>query len=158
VARILITSDYEYSGDKLDIGSYYFCQKDDNGTLQQNSLFHALLDIFYKSGCYSYPVDNYTDFRNYVKEHLGAGYESYFFMYESDNGLAEGRVKKLEDVPVLKLGIKADGNKMLWGDLKSWSKYTKKERMETINRLLVDMDNSGINSAKYFEIRKELEG
>ena len=154
--RILITNDYEYSGDKLDIGSYYHVEKDDNGTLQQNSLFHALLDIFYKTGSYSYPVNNYNDFRNYVKLNLGAGYESYVFIEITEKGIKKGRVKRLDDVPE-NIAVDEDGNRMLWGELKSWSKYTKKERMETINRLLADMDNSGINSAKYLEIRNELE-
>jgi len=43
MVRILITNDGEFTGSKLDVNSYYFCEKDESGTKLQNSLFHALL-------------------------------------------------------------------------------------------------------------------
>ena len=38
------------------------------------------------------------------------------------------------------------------GRLKSWADYTKKERTETIDRLISEMHQAGVNSTKFSEI------
>ena len=157
MVRILITADGEFTGSRLDVGGYYFCEKDDSGTLLQNSLFHSLLDIFYHSGVYSYPnVKTYEELRNYVKLNLGAGYKSYVFITLSNKGIKKGRVKKFEDVPE-NIATDEDGNKMLWGELKSWSKYNKKERTNTIQNLITEMINLNVHSKKFYDILQTLQ-
>jgi len=46
---------------------------------------------------------------------------------------------------------------MLYGLLKSWADYTKKERTETIDRLIAEMIQAGINSGKFHEILDGME-
>ena len=154
--RILVTADNEFTGDNLTIGSYYFCEQDDTGTLQQNSLFHALLGVFYKSGCYSYPVNSYIEFRNYVKEHLGAGVKRYVFIEQTKNGMKKGQCKNKENIPA-NIAIDETGEKMLWKELLSWSDYSRKQRKETIDRLISEMLQVGINTPKFNEILQGLE-
>ncbi len=43
---------------------------------------------------------------------------------------------------------------MIRGKLKSWSDYTKKQRKETIDNLISEMLQAGINSNKFQEIMK----
>jgi len=155
--RILVTADGEFTGDKLTVGSYFYCERDDSGSLQQNSLFHSLLGIFYSAGLYSYPnVSTYEELRNYVKLNLGAGYKSYVFIESTEKGIKKGRVKKFENVPK-NIATDADGNKMLWGELKSWSKYSKKERTSAIQNLITEMINLNVHSKKFYEILETIE-
>ena len=154
--RILAISDCEYSGDKLDTGSYYFVQKDDSGSLLQNSLFHGLLSVYFTSGMHSYPIDSFEDLKNQIKLKLGAGYKSYVFIEATNKGYRKGRVDNFDDVPD-NIALDENGKKMLWGELKSWSLYTKKERTNLIQNLIVEMINVGVSSKKFNDILKTLE-
>ena len=154
--RILITGDYEYTGDKLDIGHYYFVEKDDSGTLQQNSLFHALLDVYFASGCYSYPVTTKEGLKKAVKKSLGEGYERYVYFILTGKGIVKGEAKTMEEVPE-NVMIGADGKDMVYGELKSWSDYTKAQRTKTVQNLIAEMQMSGVKSIKFEEILKGLE-
>lgn len=44
------------------------------------------------------------------------------------------------------------------GKLKSWARYTKKERMNAIDSLVAEMHQSGVTSKKFDEILTGLEG
>jgi DNA-binding transcriptional regulator YhcF (GntR family) len=46
---------------------------------------------------------------------------------------------------------------MVYGILKSWHDYTKKERTETIDRLIAEMLQAGVNSNKFHEILRSME-
>jgi hypothetical protein len=50
------------------------------------------------------------------------------------------------------VAVGEDGKKMIAGKLKSWADYTKKERRETIDRLVSAMIQSGVNSKRFDEI------
>ena len=41
--------------------------------------------------------------------------------------------------------------------LKSWSDYTKRERQETISRLIAEMIQAGVHAKKFYEILDQLE-
>jgi len=154
--RILAISDFEYSGDKLDTGSYYFVQRDDSGSLLQNSLFHGLLSVYFISGLYSYPVNTFEDLKNQIKLKLGAGYKSYVFIETTEKGFKKNRVDSYEDVPK-NIAIDENGKKMLWGELKSWTLYTKKKRKRLMRNLIAEMINVGVSGKKFDEILRTLE-
>ena len=137
MVKILITADNEFTGDNLDVGRYYNVEPADTGTLAQNATFHALLQEYWRSACHSYNAKNFEHFRLLIKLYLGAGTENYYDLID-DNG-------KLFDEPVLKHRVK------------SWKKYTKKERMECIDRLIAEMYQVGVQSEKFNEIIRGLE-
>jgi hypothetical protein len=149
--KILVTAPGEFSGDGLIPGKYYDCELADSGTNAQNAAYHALLAEYFRSGLFSYPAKNVDELHNYIKKNLGLGFESYVYVEERENGLFRGEVKSLDDLPsgVAKDG---DGKKMVWGRLKSWSKYGKRARRETMEGLIAEMDTAGVRTKKYFEI------
>ena len=155
--RILCTAPGEFTGDDLEIGHYYFVEKDDSGTLQQNSLFHALLDVYFTSGCYSYPVSTKADLKIAVKKSLGEGFERIVYFIPTGKGPVKGEAKTMEEVPE-NVMIGADGKDMVYGELKSWSDYTKAQRTKMLQNLIAEMKLSGVNSKKFEEILKGLEG
>jgi hypothetical protein len=154
--RILATSDYEYSGDKLDVGHYYHVEEDDAGSLSQNSLFHALVDLYFVSGLYSYPAKTKEDLKIEIKKHLGAGYEFYIYVEQTWKGLRNGQVKRREDVPK-NLAIDVNGEEIVLGVLKSWSDYSRKERTNCIDLLIAEMKTAGVSSKKFFQLLDTLE-
>ena len=154
--KILITADNEFTGDALTVGRYYLVEPADTGTHAQNATFHALLDIFWRSGCHSYDAGSLEEFKKYIKKDLGSGYESYVYIEDTGNGLIKGNAKSFSDIPK-NVGIDKNGKKMIWGILKSWSDYSKKERLDTIDRLIVAMVNSGVNSKRFHEVLEGME-
>ena len=154
---ILCTAPGEFTGDNLIIGRYYQTEEISEGTLKQNSTFHALCQEFMRSGCHSYTVKSFDDFKKFIKRDYGAVYESYVCIEETEEGLIKKRVKKYEDLPEC-IAVDKDGKDMVWGELKSWKKYTKKQRMETIDRLIAAMIQYGVNTKKFHEILEGMEG
>lgn len=154
--RVLITGDNEFTGDRLETGSYYHVEKDDSGTLLQNSLFHALLSVYFVSGCYSYPAKDFGGLKNYVKKSLGAGFESYTYFVFTGRGVSKREAGTLEGIRG-KVALDENGERMVYGRLKSWSVYTKKERKECIDRLVAEMKAAGVSGKKFEEILKTLE-
>jgi hypothetical protein len=132
--RIRIIRPGEFTGDDLVAGELYDCVLADDGTEKQNRAFHALLQCYWASGCHSYNARNFEHFRALIKLYLGAGMEKFCNVANADGTpCPEGR---------------SDYR------LKSWADYTKKERKETIDRLIAEMEQAGVNSAKYEEILK----
>jgi len=107
------------------------------GTSEQNRTFHALCQEYWASGCHSYNATSFEHFRELIKLYLGAGVERYRDLVD-DNG-------EPVDEPVIK-----------WR-LKSWRDYSKKERTETIDRLISEMIQAGVKSKKFSEILQGLE-
>jgi len=155
MSRILVTADGEYAG-KLKVGCYYHCEPDEKGTKEQNSLFHALLGVWFVSGKYSYLVSTYEDLKKTVKLKMGEGYSSYVFIEQTEKGIKRRRVKNRDDVPE-NIALDENGIKMLWGELKSTTKYSKKQWINIISNLITEMINSGENSMKFNEILTTLE-
>ena len=135
--KILITASGEFTGPDLKIGSYYNAEPVNEGTDAQNKAWHSLLQEYWISGCHSYNARSFSHFRALIKLYLGAGMERFTNIVNTDGTpCPEGR---------------ADCR------LKSWSNYTKKERKESIDRLIADMEQAGVNTNKYYEILEGLQ-
>jgi hypothetical protein len=138
VLKILVTDRNQFTGANLKIGCYYSAEPvDGSGTSEQNKAFHALCQEYWRSGTHSYNAKNFQHFRELIKLYLGAGTERYYSLV-SDQGepVAE---------PILSWRVK------------SWANYTKRERTETIDRLIAEMVQAGVNSNKFNEILRGLE-
>jgi hypothetical protein len=147
---ILITAPGQFSGDDLKVGTYYRAEPAESGTWAQNRAFHALVQEYWVSGLHSYPAKTFEAFRNFIKRDLGAGFAGYEYIDIS------GHRRKSKEYPDDVMTV--DGEPFIFGRLKSWSDYTKKERRETIDRLLAEMYQAGVNSAHFQEIIKGMEG
>jgi hypothetical protein len=154
--KILVTGRNEFTGADLVIGKYYYAEPADTGTGEQNRAFHGLLQCYFTSGLHSYPAKSFEDFRNHIKKNLGAGFGSYVYIQDTGSGLEKGKAKAKAEVPE-NLAVDKCGKKMLYGILKSWADYTKKERTETIDRLIAEMIQAGVDSRKFHEILDGME-
>jgi hypothetical protein len=155
VVNILVTGN-----DMPEVGRYYNLEDAIEGTAAQNRTFHALTMEYFKSGHSSYDADNYADFKNQIKRHLGQGFEGFVYIDTVVNKNRDGGahykmydVKKLDEIP---LYIREDSHMkdMIRGKLKSWSDYTKKQRKNCIDNVINEMLQCGINTAKFQEILK----
>jgi hypothetical protein len=151
VAKIYITENGKFGGDDLVIGEWYDAEPSATGTERQNKVFHALVGEYFRSGCHSYPARSYDEFRNHIKKNLGAGFESYVYIAESPDGFTWGETKHFKDIPA-NVALDKNGKKLIKGKLKSWADYTKKERTETIDKLIAEMIQAGVNTKKFNEI------
>ena len=135
--RILCIGPNSYTGDDLIPGAEYDCVPADDGTDRQNAAFHALLQEYWASGCHSYNAKNWFHFREIIKRCLGAGKERYYDLLDADGELLEK--------PVIRWRIK------------SWKRYSKKERKEAIDRLIAEMHQVGVQTKKFYEILDGME-
>lgn len=147
--------------DMPEVGHYYILEDATHGTGSQNRAFHALTMEYFKSGMHSYTCDNYDDFRNQIKKTLGAGFEGFVYAcLRDDSSYCDTPIlkhaKTKEDIP-MHIRDSDYFKEMIFGKLKSWSDYTLKERKNTIDNLLAEMDNAGVNSKKYQEIREGMQ-
>ena len=134
---IVVTDRNQFSGDDLEIGKWYNAEPAATGTAAQNAAFHALVQEYWRSGCHSYNAVSFEHFRALIKLHLGAGAERFCNLVDADgNPLPGGRFDYR---------------------LKSWADYTKKERRETLDRLIAEMHQAGVNSRKFYEILRGME-
>lgn len=134
---ILCTGPGTYTGDDLKIGSYYQAESAAEGSSAQNRVFHALLAEYWRSGCHSYNAKSFEHFRELIKLYLGAGAEKYYSLVDVYGNLLE--------------------KPTVCYRTKSWGRYTKKERKESIDRLIAEMETVGVNTPKYREILRGLE-
>ena len=135
--RVRVISEGRYTGDDLVIGEEYDCTPVEDGTNNQNRAWHGLLAEYWRSCCHSYNARNFLHFRELIKLYLGAGAESYYSLVD-DNG------QPIEK-PVVRYRVK------------SWARYSKKERRESIDRLIAEMIQAGVTSNKFYEILNGLE-
>jgi hypothetical protein len=151
---ILITGEGTFIGDKLVIGKYYNYDPADTGSLAQGRAFHGLLQTFWASGLHSYPAKSFQEFREYIKRDLGAGAECY--IYVKKDGLLRAKSEDREEA-LREAAVDRYGRPVVWIKLKSWADYTKKERTETIDRLISEMHQAGVQTAKFYEILNGME-
>jgi len=143
-------------GELPEVGHYYYLESATEGTGAQNKTFHALTMEYWKSGQHSYNADTYNDFRNQIKKSLGAGFESFIYV-SMQNGIPKILdAKTINDIPEY-VKNDLDMKNLIRGKLKSWSDYSKKQRTETIDNVISEMLQSGVNSKKFEEIMKGLE-
>ena len=145
-------------GELPEVGSYYFLEKSEGGTGAQNKAFHALVLEYWRSGMHSYDAHSYADFRNMIKRHLGEGFESYLYIdHVTKDHPFFVEVKSSADIPQFVKDAHSYKKDMIRGRLKSWSDYTKKQRMNTIDNLIAEMHQAGVNTKKFQEILEGLE-
>jgi hypothetical protein len=140
------------------VGAYYTLEDAIEGTAAQNRTFHALTMEYFKSGQSSYDADNYADFKNQIKRHLGAGFDGFVYVGIAHEADGHGHpkmfeVKRIDDIPVTIKNDKYMAD-MIRGKLKSWSCYTKKQRKNCIDNVINEMLQAGINTKKFQEILK----
>ena len=157
---ILILDNDKYlpeSADKPVPGKHYNLEDAVEGTQAQNKLFHALVTEYWKSGLHpKYGGDDYDSFRDQIKRTIGAGFDRYVYSLLEDDRLKIKVVKHETDIPEF-IRNNPHGKDAMYGILKSWSAYTKKERQHTIDNLLDDMTAVGVQSKKFDEIREGLD-
>lgn len=139
------------SQDAPIVGKDYALEEASEGTFRQNRAFHALAMEYWRSGCASYPSKGFEDFRNEIKKNLGAGFEAYVYAV-IENGLPVIKDAKTWDEIPEALRHDPDKRRFIRGRLRSWADYTKKQRTETIDNLIREMVEAGVNSAKFGEI------
>lgn len=152
--KILITGSGEYTECSTDlpvVGRYYTLEDAEKGTGAQNRAFHALLGVYYKSGLWSYDCTSFEDFRNHIKKVHGAGFESYAYADIVDGLAVLKVVDTWQEVPEF---MRKDPRlkEYVRGRLKSWTDYKKKERRDTMGKLIAEMKMVGVNSKKFDEI------
>jgi hypothetical protein len=135
--RICVIEQGIFTGDDLQIGCEYDCTPAEDGTNRQNNAWHALLAEYWRSGCHSYNAKNFLHFRGLIKLHLGAGTERFYSLVDD--------VGRAVEIPIIKHRVK------------SWKRYNKKERKESIDRLIAEMHQVGVDSKKFYEILEGME-
>lgn len=154
--RIVDGSTYEATGDKPAPGVYVL-ESLESGTNAQNRAFHALLTEYWRSGAHSYQAKSFEEFRNMIKRGLGAGFESYVYAEIVDGKPRISGAKSYEEIP-LEVRKDPDLKNLVRGRLKSWADYTKKERRMTMDNLISEMHQVGVQSPGFMRILEGMEG
>ena len=149
-----------FTGAELKIGKWYEVKDAAEGTEAQNKAFHALLQEYFVSGLFSYPAKSIDELKKYIKKNHGAGFDYYIAAVQSKAYPTAGEVVQK------KFATKEEASKhatwfgrsqAVFGHLKSWSKYTKAERMGALDGLISEMLQAGCNSKKFEEILEGME-
>lgn len=156
---ITITAPGEYiakNGKEPIAGRSYTLEDVARGTGAQGRAFHALVQEYWKSGVHSYQAANFDDFRNQIKRALGAGFEAFVYVEIIDGKPAIFDAPAYQDIPE-HVRVDPDLKRLARGRLKSWADYTKAERMATLDRLIAEMHQVGVQTAKFYEILEGME-
>jgi hypothetical protein len=162
---ITIVSPGEYLCDTKEepkVGGRYLLEDAASGTRAQNNAFHALLDEYYRTWLWSYQGSGYNsgatydEFRNMIKRKLGAGFESFVYAEIVGGKPFVREVKTREEIPEAILRD-PDMREMIRGRLKSWADYTKRERRLTMDKLITEMVEVGVNTPHFREILDGME-
>jgi hypothetical protein len=162
---IQILPDGEYialSKDEPIVGRIYALDDVATGTAAQRRTFHALVTCYYNSGMWSYPGSGYkqgatwSEFRDIIKQKLGAGFEMYFYATVEDGKPVARKVKTLEEIPE-EIRTSPRRKEMIFGRLKSWTDYSKRERSRTIDSVKNEMLQVGVNTKAFQEILEGME-
>jgi len=157
--KILITGPgtFNQCGDETpEVGSKYALEEADTASGEQNRLFHALVQEYFKTGLSSRDAKELHKFRDQVKRDLGAGFEKVIYAVIEDGKAVIKEAGSYGEVPEA-VRNDPDLKKMILGKLKSWSDYTKKERTTTIDNLISEMHQVGVQTKHFHEILKGLE-
>jgi hypothetical protein len=155
--RIYVTGAGTFTGDHLEAGKWYEAQDAVTGTEAQNKAFHALVSEYYSSGAYSYNAKNVEELKGYIKKTYGAGFDCYYAV--GDKGGVYGLKRYKTKTEAFEAAVvNQNGEKLIHGHLKSWAKYTLKERTAAIDGLISEMLQAGVNSRKFEEILNGMDG
>ena len=155
--KILITEDgyMEQSSDLPVVGRSYILEDATTGSSAQNKAAHALIQEYFKSGCYSDEVDTWLELRNKLKIRLGEGFEAFVYV-DIKKSYRLQDAKNYKDIP-LHVRSLPERNLLIRGRLKSWADYTMKQRKNFIDNLIAEMDTAKVQTKKYYEIREGME-
>ncbi len=140
-----------FSGETPQAGRYYTLEDAVSGTSAQNKAFHALVQEYWRSGMHSYNAGSFEEFRELIKKHLGEGVDRWLYVDLLSATPKVVQVNHFEEIPQV-IRDREDRRDFIVGRLKSWADYTKKQRTETIDRLIAEMEQAGVNTRKYQEI------
>jgi len=143
------------------IGSIYELADWDDPSAKQGRTFEALVQEYWRSNAWSYESSGYRpgltlfEFRQQVKLKLGPGFEKIIYIDPETNLLKE--CAKAADLPD---AIKNSPNKskLAYGRLKSRSDWTKKELRTTIDNIITEGEQVGVNTKKWKEILSGMAG
>ena len=157
--RILITESGRYiteSADSPEVGKSYYLEDSANKTKAQRSAWHALVSEWYSSGCWSFvDTTDFNYFRDAVKKKYGEGFDRLEY---SDNDHNLQRVKTREEIPdEILIDFTENHTGRIKGVLKSFTRYTKKQVKNSIDKIIKAMDANGVDSKKYHEIIKGMQ-
>lgn len=158
--KIVITGPDTYESLSADVpepGMVYQLEDAAEGTGAQGRLFHPLVLEYWKSGLWSYPGSGYRpgltfhEFREEIKKKLGKGFEAFLYADIVDGKATVKKVAHFDDIPE---HIRTDERRreLIYGRLWSWVDYSKKWRRTTIDNLIHEMLEMGVNSKKFDEI------
>lgn len=105
---------------------------------KQNSCFHGLLSLFYRSGCYSCEANSFRELKKYYKKEIGL-IRSYVYF----NGTNIVEVKNKSDIPAY---INPNACRIV---LESFARATRKQAREGIDLIKSEMLQSGIEQTSY---------
>lgn len=137
------------------VGGRYELEDYDNPTNRQNRAFHALLTCYWTSGCHSSNATDFHRFRDEVKVRLGAGFEKIVYADWIDGKAQIVECKRRDEIP-RRILEDPDLAKIVKAKPLSWADYSKRQRTETIDRLIAEMHAAGVNSKKFHEILEGL--
>ncbi len=149
-------AEFNVTGKPPKAGFYYSIEEYHNGTAAQNRFFHLLVTEYWSSGMHSYHADDFGHFRNLIKKVLGEGFELFLYTVIEDG---KSRIKKVLTYEEVPQDIKDDPDMkdMIFAKLKSWSDYTLSQRKRTIDRLITEMIQVGVNSKRFEEILADMQ-
>jgi hypothetical protein len=155
---ILVTGPETFTTVKGDpeVGRKYSLAPADDATERQNRAFHALVQEYWRSGQHSYNVKTFSEFRDVIKRDLGAGFDRYVYATIVGGKAMIKTALTRSEIPA-EVWADPDLKKMVMGRLKSWSDYTKRERSETIDRVISEMHQAGVKTEKFYEILEGME-
>ena len=158
--KILITGPGTFTTKSRDLpveGQEYILENALDGSSAQNKATHALIQEYFKSGCYSDNANTWLELKEFLKRRIGEGFETFLYFDKDDvaSGLQESKLYL--DIPE---HIRKSKNRtsFIKGKLKSWSEYTQKQRREFIDNLLAEMGTAQVQTPKFYEIIAGMEG
>jgi len=173
--KILILGHGRYSIESKDppeVGRYYDLEDSVFGTAAQNRAFHSLLFAFWnwmhKTDTFQIEADGKgydlttpdpDSFKELFKARYCDGFDHYEYADIIDKKVLMVKEKIFDNIPDYVIDDFHTGNRFrIKGVLKSWTKYTKKERKTAIDTLLTIIYNSGCDDKKVYEIIDGMEG
>lgn len=165
IVRFIVGGYVSIDGDEPQIGAMYKLEELSEGSEKQTRAFRALVEEYYKSGCWSYEGSGYKggctleEFYKLIKKKLGEGFECFYFaMFDPVDGTFIGvyEEKRYSDIPKM-VRENPEYSKLIRARLKSWSDYTRKERNKTIDNLIAEMHQTGVNTKHFHEILEGME-
>lgn len=138
------------NSEQPEVGKTYILEDAGTHSAQQRKTWHALVQEWWKSGMNNIDTLDFHLFRETCKKQYGEGFSHYEYIGNDVNMV---RVKDLSEIPQDILDdFKNVHRQRIKGVLKSFTKYTKKQVKDSIDKIIVAMDECGVDTVKYHEI------